>query len=157
MNKQALYFPYIRVPEAAWFTRTLLYWDRVGTIVPYALADSRKRLGDYTFELIGAHLVEPIYPDAHVNMIPRFAEGFFELLATDTMGAEERRVGFERGHLTLIHFDKMGKTVADELEARGLAHSAGRTDSPNSWWNVESRTADIFMTISRQRWARSRV
>jgi hypothetical protein len=29
----ALYFPYIGVPDTAWWTRTVLYWDHVATIV----------------------------------------------------------------------------------------------------------------------------
>lgn len=34
MSSNALYYPYIQVPESPWFTRVLLYWDRVGAIVP---------------------------------------------------------------------------------------------------------------------------
>lgn len=34
MARKVLYFPYISVPESAWFTRVLLYWDEVGSIVP---------------------------------------------------------------------------------------------------------------------------
>jgi hypothetical protein len=45
MESRALYFPYIRVPEAGWFTRTLLYWDGVRTIVPQSLAASDSVIG----------------------------------------------------------------------------------------------------------------
>ena len=34
MEADALYFPYIKVPKSAWFTRILLYWDKVGAIIP---------------------------------------------------------------------------------------------------------------------------
>jgi len=34
MEANALYFPYIKVPKSAWFTRILLYWDKVGAIIP---------------------------------------------------------------------------------------------------------------------------
>ena len=33
MKACAIYYPYIKVPNSAWFTRTLLYWDEVGAIV----------------------------------------------------------------------------------------------------------------------------
>lgn len=29
-----IYYPYIRLPESAWFSRAVLYWDSVATIVP---------------------------------------------------------------------------------------------------------------------------
>jgi hypothetical protein len=35
----ALYFPYVSTPDDAWFTRVLLCWDTVGTIVPGGLED----------------------------------------------------------------------------------------------------------------------
>jgi hypothetical protein len=31
----ALYFPYMKAPEDAWFTQILLYWDDAATIVPH--------------------------------------------------------------------------------------------------------------------------
>ncbi len=33
-TNNVLYFPYISVPSSVWFTRMLLYWDKVGSIVP---------------------------------------------------------------------------------------------------------------------------
>ena len=35
----ALYFPYISVPQGSWFTRVLLYWDGVASVVPRHLSD----------------------------------------------------------------------------------------------------------------------
>lgn len=34
MSRNALYYPYINLPQDAWSTRALLYWDGLATIVP---------------------------------------------------------------------------------------------------------------------------
>ncbi|WP_256956848.1 hypothetical protein [Vibrio diabolicus] len=34
MNDNALYFPYISVPNEKWTLKTLLYWDKLASIVP---------------------------------------------------------------------------------------------------------------------------
>jgi hypothetical protein len=41
MADAVIYFPYIRVPDNEWFTRVLLYWDQLGTIVPEELLAGR--------------------------------------------------------------------------------------------------------------------
>lgn len=40
MSNKILYFPYINVPDTAWFSRMLLYWDEVGAIIPYDFIDN---------------------------------------------------------------------------------------------------------------------
>jgi hypothetical protein len=40
--QNVIYFPYIRVPESEWFTRVLLYWKQVASIVPYEYIKSSK-------------------------------------------------------------------------------------------------------------------
>ena len=60
MARKVLYLPYISVPESAWFTRVLLYWDEVGSIVPSAYEVDLSRLTPYMQELVHAELVRPI-------------------------------------------------------------------------------------------------
>jgi hypothetical protein len=48
MADSVLYFPSTRVPETGWFTRVLLYWDSVGTIVPAEYLDDPLFLRPYT-------------------------------------------------------------------------------------------------------------
>ncbi|WP_203711426.1 hypothetical protein [Asanoa siamensis] len=59
----ALYFPFINVPSTAWWTRTLLYWDRVGTIVPHSYRHEPENLGLHTLELIREGLLDQYPPD----------------------------------------------------------------------------------------------
>lgn len=39
MSDKVLYFPYIDVPQSAWLTRMLLYWDTVGLSCPFSLLE----------------------------------------------------------------------------------------------------------------------
>jgi hypothetical protein len=52
MADKVLYFPYIRVPDSEWFTQVLLYWDEVGSIVPYEYVYSPEKLGPHMRELV---------------------------------------------------------------------------------------------------------
>jgi hypothetical protein len=58
-----IYYPYIRVPESAWFSRLLLYWDDVATIVPEDWIYAPERLGPYTQELVQRNLVIQAFPN----------------------------------------------------------------------------------------------
>lgn len=37
---KVIYYPYINVPQNAWFTTVLLYWDEVGSIIPSDILNS---------------------------------------------------------------------------------------------------------------------
>lgn len=80
---KVLYFPHIRVPDNEWFTRALLYWDEVGTIVPHAPPDEvREILGEHTLRLMDAGLVSRVRA-GDAREIPRFDEAFIELIEAD--------------------------------------------------------------------------
>src|SRR5215510_8923818 len=59
----ALYFPLIRVPDTAWWTRTMLYWDNVATIVPREFIGNPQLHRPYTLQLIRAGLLHQVFPD----------------------------------------------------------------------------------------------
>jgi hypothetical protein len=175
LANMALYFPYMRLPQDSWFSRVLLYWDKVGTIVPYEVGRRPEVLGTYTAELIKADFVIPISPQEYVPDFDRFRQGFVEVIDSDgpliqrlqrnegealvgpadvdavtTMFLSQRSPSIwavkdpqPRG-MSLIHVEKMGLALADELENRGLAQPA-RFYGRESWYLVEERTASLFM------------
>lgn len=136
MEAQALYFPYIRAPEAGWFTRTLLYWDSVGTIVPARLTGSQAVLGEYTSELMSADLVRPVWPERYIPRIHGYAERFFDIIDRDA----EIEVVRSGGRRARIHGDKFTEQIFGGLQRRNLARRSG-----DGWWDVDSRTAGIYM------------
>lgn len=139
MADNVLYFPYSRVPQSDWFTRMLLYWDKVGTIVPYEFFEEPERLGPYTQALLQRGLVEAISPGMYVHSIPGFGDAFQQYLHSLGRHLEERRGDFGRGEVTHLHMEKLGE-VERVLQDAGLLRRLGYP-----WFEVESTTALEFM------------
>lgn len=137
----ALFFPYIRTPQAEWSIRTILYWDRVGAIVPsefmYSPASPRK-LDGFTAGLVDTGLVTVYPPSFHIFDIPRFFDAFLELVDSPESGLLARR-GAPDGYADL-HLEKLGPLSGGLLE-RGLALAPETAP----WQPVERRTAEVFM------------
>jgi hypothetical protein len=142
MASHALYFPYIRIPEDAWFTRVLLYWDSVGTIVPGGLEDDPRYISPRMAELRAEGLLAMVAPAYDLTTIPRFRDEFARLLEADEDIA--RRRGAPAGaSFAKVHVFKLGD-VAEYLIDEGLARHC---DGPGweLWIEVEERTAGMFM------------
>lgn len=140
MNKKdasrALYYPYIKVPKGPWFTRLLLYWDKVGAIVPYEYIEDPDKLGPYMVGLVRERLVEQIIPGQYLGRIKNFKRAFLQYIDTKDFKAKYR------SSWPQVHMEKLQR-VGDELCNRGLARKVGREYSP--WYRVEPRTAAMFM------------
>lgn len=150
MSDRVLYFPYINVPDNAWFTRTVLYWDQVGAIVPseYFYDSKPVRLEPHMRKFVEAGLVQPIAPDKYIDLVPNFADAFLAMI-------ERYYVGFHFGNFSKsesmfrtyvqekgssIHIDKFGYHLASELCRLRLAEPANWP-----WYKVERNTANLFM------------
>lgn len=130
----ALYFPYIVVPETAWFSNVLLYWPRVGSIVPTQFLEDPEALGGHMQRLVQEGLVTQVYPD--VSAVPGFADAFLATL--EEGGAPAKTAEWKS---LPIYFEKLGRQLSEELVDRRLAR---RADGP--WLEVERTTANRFMT-----------
>lgn len=138
MKDAVLYFPFIRVPESDWLTRMLLYWDSVGTIVPYEFLQEPERLGPHTQGLVREELIQPVYPGAYVYDLPGFEEEFLGFLHSVGPELETRRERFQAGQHAPIHLEKLG-ALGRSLEDLQLAKEDG------NWSLVELETAEEFM------------
>ena len=139
MIDRAIYFPYIRVPENEWFTRILLYWDKIGTITPSEYAEEPQRLGNYMADLISNNLLETIIPAKYIHEIPNWLGSFLDMIDNNQEITHRRGVALERGETTLIHIEKFSPIVED-LKDRGLA-----IEARDPWYNVERKTAELYM------------
>ena len=139
MESNVLYFPYIKVPKSVWFTRMLLYWDSVGTIVPYDFFENPEALGEHTRGLFERELVKPIPPGMYIYDIPAFDSAFADYLGGPIIDINRRRRRLEEGHVFQIHMEKMGP-IEDLLVGLGLARSM-----TYPWFGVECDTATEFM------------
>jgi hypothetical protein len=142
MTSRVLYFPLISVPENAWFTRVLLFWDVVGAIVPGEVVRRRRGLSRYMSSLVREELVWPIDPVDYAWEI--FEAGTDLLTVLDRAGELDRRRSSMGNAIDvpLIHGEKMGRELAQRFVDAGVAEP-GR----GSWFQVEERTAAEFMTL----------
>lgn len=136
----AIYYPYIRVPESAWFTRAILYWDSVGTIVPDEWTYEPERLGSYTRDLVRRGLVTQILPSyADLTAFARRFADYISRLQPEEIAS--RRSGFSGGIIELIHRDKGPEDIFQYLRELRLCSR----DADASWWRVESKTSSDYM------------
>jgi len=138
--ENALYFPFISVPESSWFTRILLYWDKVGSIIPFEFVKAPERLSKYTRDLLTDELLIQVHPGQYVWQAPRFREAFVEFIESLPLHNIRQRRASLRNHETFrVHTEKM-QEIADYLVAARLAEKVDW-----SWCDVEKKTADEFM------------
>lgn len=143
MANAVVYFPYIRVPDSEWFTRVLLYWDKVGTIVPAEYSQDPEFLGVHTAGLIRHRLVEPLRPDGDIREArDGYLDSFLALVDNDPL--IDRELPFEQRRTHRVHGDKSGTRLAKALDSRGLARRAAGPDWA-SWWEIDRRAADLLM------------
>ena len=57
-----LYYPYINIPRTDWSTRSLLYYETVGSIVPQNYFYEPENYEPFMRELVQNELVIPINP-----------------------------------------------------------------------------------------------
>ena len=133
----AVYYPYIKVPKSAWFSRAILYWDSVATIVPDRYIYDPDELEPYTRDLVERGLVIQLFPSyGDLGHIARHFHQYLERLEPGELA--ERRHAFSIGETELIHSDK---GLFRRWEDLGLFRRAG------DWWQVERRTAADYMAM----------
>ena len=139
----ALYFPLISPPASDWLTRALLYWDQVGTVVPYDWVENPELLGEHTLDLVHRELLLQVFPEW---VEPRHGERFKRWLeALEPSELIRRREKFSAGDRFRVHEDKwlaMGSSL-DLAEDLGLVDK--RPLGSGRWIEVEATTADEFM------------
>lgn len=142
MSDNAIYFPYINVPNTDWFFRVLLYWDRVQSIVPHDYVYDLTKLEPHMKGLVESELVEPLLPMNYVHKIPHFSEAFLRYvdgrIALEA-SKENNEAFFVSDHMQLLHIEKL-QNIAEELQRRGLA-----IPTRYPWYGVAPWVADAFM------------
>lgn len=140
MADKVLYFPYIRVPENEWFTRVLLYWDEVGSIVPSDYVDNPDRLGEYMRALVQERQVKLVLPGDYVGQVPRFEGAFLEMIDKNSVIKARRGIALKKHDTFQIHIEKFSSLVYDLCDM-GLAQEVNYP-----WYEMENLTADLYMT-----------
>jgi len=141
MRSNALYFPYIALPNDAWTAKTLLYWDRLSSIVPMDHLHHPDQTSDFMRELLAEGLVQPVIPSEYVYRIELFDDTFIELIENRLKRDRQRLVAsFDAGTTARIHAEKLGE-IPRFLVQQGLAKQVDW-----AWYDVETGTANQFMS-----------
>ncbi|MDO6786333.1 DUF6236 family protein [Cobetia marina] len=145
MRDNALYFPYISVPNSTWTLKALLYWDRLSSIVPMDYIERPGELSPFMRSLVQEDLVQQVFPAAHLHEIPGFEKCFIALIGSRLYGSNEARLRrhdiYNRKRLRFhIHAEKL-EEIPRFLIENGLAERIN-----NSWYDVEGWAARLFMS-----------
>jgi len=146
MRDNALYFPYISVPDNRWTIKILLYWDKLLSIVPMDYIEEPEQLDPFMRLLVQEQLVEQIFPANYLHMIKDFEKCFINLIRCRARYLKQPRyrmdpVQHEKfAPRYRIHTEKMGQ-IPEFLIEEGLAIRA-----EGSWYNVNEKVANIFMS-----------
>jgi hypothetical protein len=135
------------VPDSQSIWGVLLYWDKLGSMVPEGVV---RGLSSWTRSLVDADLVEPIEPRRYLQDVG-FVEGFAELL--DRLPSEARPTA-----PVLVHVDKGQEGLWDLLSDRGLAERGRRTaryEWGRKWIAVEGRAGALYLAYLAATIARS--
>jgi len=136
MANTALYYPYINPPPDAWTTRSILYWDRIDSIIPWNV-----ELADSTKALIDEGLLTPVdwmnVAEVGYEIADEFVR-FIHKAASRTRPSKEWQLRFRPA---LIHTMKMPRKISVALNETGL----GREESYD-WWAVRPDIASAYMS-----------
>lgn len=145
MRNNALYFPFISVPDSKWVIKTLLYWDRLASIVPTDFIDNPGLHSPFMQSLVTEGLVDQIFPGAHLFQINDFEDIFINYIEQKLRQRRKGRLfqlitqGKIYSKRVPVHIEKMGN-LAPWLEQNNLARKMDY-----SWYEVEDWVAAPFM------------
>lgn len=140
MNNKLLYFPYINIPNTSWTAKSILYWDKVGAIVPDIYKDNPNRFENNMLDLVQTGLIEQVSPYQYIHRINNFDDLFYQLTQSPTFDIDERQINFRSGFTNRLHIQKFGDSLLNELIRMGIASRESW-----EWYHVEAKTARLFM------------
>ncbi|CAB3799993.1 MULTISPECIES: DUF6236 family protein [Paraburkholderia] len=139
MRNNALYFPYVSIPDTAWTMRTLLYWDKVSAIVPLELAYRPEELDVFMRELLDVGLVNTVIPAQYLWRLEQFDTAFVKLVEARLRTFHYSPEKIKARPRVRIHIEKL-QGIPEFLVRSGAAE---RLD--DSWYMVEASIAKLFM------------
>lgn len=137
----ALYFPWIEPPSDAWLMTSVLYWDRISTIVP------RSRGGyqtEWAKELHNEGILHPYLVDPHDVNVRAVEEKALDAFTSPAVGRALAQQGVDTER---IHPEKLSdglRRALDELTQHGVARQEERG---SEWRTVPAVLASVYMDM----------
>jgi hypothetical protein len=142
MINKVIYYPYINVPKSDWFTKAILYWDSVTSIVPKELEFNPNILQPHMRKLIDFGLVKTIDPSELIQRMDEFNEKTYNIISSHMQRGLIQNRDFNSHNSSKIHISKMNYTLFQKLERHGLA-----IIKETNWYRVEKRTSALYMYL----------
>jgi hypothetical protein len=144
-KKTILYYPTITIPAGPWLRQALLYWDEIGSIVPYDhFLRSLVPYSDDIGWLANEGVFRPFDPElmwGSGGLVDEFKNELAETVAS----SEFRRLLPPKNTRRLsarVHKDKVSHEIYEFLEAEQLAREEQRDPT---WYYFEHATALLYM------------
>jgi hypothetical protein len=140
-RSNALYFPYINLPKVDWTFHTLLYWDKLASIIPMDHLYDPQYLEPFMRDLVREGLVDQLFPGAYLWEMPAFTTSFEAYIRRRLMRVQRNtfRASARPEPRVKIHMEKMGD-IPGVLTEFGVAE---KVDGP--WYAVDESVANLFM------------
>lgn len=138
-----LYFPSISVPKTNWTLQTLLFYDRMCSIVPDEISAKNSYDTKGMKELVHAGLVDPITPSANYLLCDEFRRYCSTLEQLPPEILKIRQKSFTEGNVQNIHIEKLNYDILSTLIELKLAKKA----KFDSWVTMETQTSNEFMFL----------
>lgn len=153
MAESLLYFPYINLPKTDWTVRTLLYYEKVGSVVPMDFFYEPERNYDaFMLEMVREELVVPINPMDKLEHPWQLNKPFLYFIQSDGYNINRRRDAFNlvnQEPVNQLKFMQRTARVSSQkfdgdlmynLKELGLAKH-----KKQNWYAVEKITANYLM------------
>lgn len=144
-----LYYPYINLPRTDWTARTLLYYDKIGSIVPQDYFYNPEKYEPFMRRMVQEELVIPLNPLEVLDRPWELSEPFIKYIHSPDLSLAKRVKYFQEGLSgkrkftgIKIHMDKFEYNTFHQLSEVGLAKR-----NNNDWFIVEKHTAKELMTF----------
>ena len=144
MFNDALYYPYINVTDNLWLRRSILYWDKIKPICPYALEENI-HVNHISMELRQFGAIEFIHPEDILgtpegySISRQFLEKITDPKFLDSIGKPENIE-----YVFRIHKDKFSDELLKNLDNYRLYIN---DQSDRRWLLFESTTGRLYMAF----------
>lgn len=136
----ALYFPNINLPSPAWTLRTLLYWDKLHSIIPESVARSDSTLSATMVDLIKTGLVASVDYGVLSAASHSISPGFAQYLERQGPLFSQRMKNVDFS--ALVHIEKISTEVSNILTKFDL----GRIGN-DGWVRMKPTIANSYLSI----------
>jgi len=147
-----LYYPYINIPNSDWAGRSLIYYDRIGSIVPQRYL--YQEFEPYMRNLVDNGLIEPINPWTVLHSTSRTFQPLLAYFRSAAFNAKKRHKSFRKNYSAKLHHDKFppgSVRIHEDKFDNDIFYALREMDlaveDENGWYRVERTTANDLMTF----------